>query len=173
MRNLFSGRRPSPSLVISIAALVVALAGTAVALPGKKLIDKNDLKKNVVKTKTIKNSAVTRAKQARDQRTDWAVVAADDTIQAQSGGITVIEHTSGSGGYHMRFPVQLGQRPIAATIHGGGAVTGQISATRCGTSPPGGENCSFGNNQQHIFVKTTDSGGTGADRRFIVTVLPK
>jgi hypothetical protein len=173
MGKLLSGRRPSPSLVISIAALVVALAGTAVALPGKKVIDKNDLKKNVVKSKNIKDGAVTRDKQARDQRTDWAVVAANDTIQAQSGGISVIEHTNNSGGYHLRFPENLGQRPIAATIHGGGGVTGQISATRCGTSPPGGEGCSFGNNQQHIFVKTTDSAGAGADRRFIVTVLPE
>jgi hypothetical protein len=173
MRRLFAAGRPSPSLVVSCVALIVALAGTAVALPGKKVIDKNDLKKNVVKSKNIKGEQVKRGDQARDQQTDWAVVAANDTIQAQSGGISVIEHTNNSGGYHMRFPENLGQRPIAATIHGGGGVTGQISATRCGTSPPGGENCSFGNNQQHIFVKTTDSAGVGADRRFIVTVLPE
>ena len=166
-------RLPSPSLVVSCVALIVALAGTAVALPGKKVIDKNDLKKNVVKSKNIKGEQVKRGDQARDQQTDWAVFNANGTIAAQSGGISLEEHTPGTGGYHIEFPVNLGQRPIAATIHGGFGQTGQISATRCDTSPPGGEGCSFGNDPEHIFVKTANDAGAGADRKFIVTVLPE
>ena len=95
------------------------------------------------------------------------------TIAAQSGGISLEEHTPGTGGYHIEFPVNLGQRPIAATIHGGFGQTGQISATRCDTSPPGGEGCSFGNDPEHIFVKTANDAGAGADHKFIVTVLPE
>jgi hypothetical protein len=45
--------------VIGYLALFVALGGTAVALPGKGVIDKNDLRKNVVKAKNIKINAVT------------------------------------------------------------------------------------------------------------------
>jgi hypothetical protein len=55
-------RLPSPGLVVAIAALVAALAGTAVALPGKNSVDGNDLRRAVVKTKNIKNGAVTTAK---------------------------------------------------------------------------------------------------------------
>lgn len=49
---------PSPSLVISILALFVALSGSAVALTGKNRVDSNDLRKNVVHTKNIQNGAV-------------------------------------------------------------------------------------------------------------------
>ena len=51
-------RRPSPALFVAIIALVAALGGTAVALPGKGSVDKNDLAKNVVKSKNIAKGAV-------------------------------------------------------------------------------------------------------------------
>jgi hypothetical protein len=38
--------RPSPALIVALIALVAALAGSAVALPGKNKVDKNDIKKN-------------------------------------------------------------------------------------------------------------------------------
>jgi hypothetical protein len=52
------------ALLVALIALVAALGGAAYALPGKKSVDKNDLAKNVVKTKNIKNGAVTGAKLA-------------------------------------------------------------------------------------------------------------
>jgi hypothetical protein len=57
-------RRPSPSLVISILALVVALAGTgyaAVNLP-KNSVGAKQLKRNAVTTAKIRKNAVTGAK---------------------------------------------------------------------------------------------------------------
>ena len=51
-------RRPSPALIVAMVALVAALGGTAVGLPGKKKIDGNDLKKNVVGLKSMKNNSV-------------------------------------------------------------------------------------------------------------------
>jgi hypothetical protein len=36
-------------------ALGIALSGGAIGLPGKKVVDKNDLRKNVVKSKHVKN----------------------------------------------------------------------------------------------------------------------
>ena len=62
IRKRINRRLPSPGLVVAIAALVAALAGTAVALPGTNSVDGNDLRRNVVKTKNIRNGAVTTAK---------------------------------------------------------------------------------------------------------------
>jgi hypothetical protein len=45
-------------LIVALVALVAALAGSAVALPGKNSVDKNDIKKNAVKSKAIKNGQV-------------------------------------------------------------------------------------------------------------------
>jgi hypothetical protein len=55
-------RRPSPAMVVAFAALVAALSGTAVALPGKNTVDSGDIKKGAVKTKNIAKNAVTRPK---------------------------------------------------------------------------------------------------------------
>jgi hypothetical protein len=55
-------RRPSPAMVVAFAALVAALSGTAVALPGKNTVNSGDIKKGAVKTKNIAKGAVTRPK---------------------------------------------------------------------------------------------------------------
>jgi len=52
-------RRPSGSMLVAFLALAVAIGGTASALPGKKSVDKNDLKPNVVKSKNVKNDVLT------------------------------------------------------------------------------------------------------------------
>lgn len=52
-------RRVSPALLVAVIALVAALAGSAVALPGKNQVDKNDLKKGSVTKKALKKNAVT------------------------------------------------------------------------------------------------------------------
>jgi hypothetical protein len=51
-------RRPSPALIVAIVALVAALAGTAVALPGKNSVKGNDIAKNAVKSSDIANDKV-------------------------------------------------------------------------------------------------------------------
>lgn len=63
MRSRYRG--PSPALIVAMIALVAALAGSAVALPGKNSVDKNDIKKNAVKSKAIKNSQVKAADLAK------------------------------------------------------------------------------------------------------------
>jgi hypothetical protein len=47
--------------VVGYIALFVVLGGSAVALPGRSVIDRNDLRKNVVKSKNIKPNAATGA----------------------------------------------------------------------------------------------------------------
>jgi hypothetical protein len=54
--------RPSPAAVIGTVALVFALSGVAVALPGKNSVVTKDIKKNAVTTPKVKNAAITEAK---------------------------------------------------------------------------------------------------------------
>jgi len=51
-------RRPSPAMVVAFVALLAALSGTAVALPGKNTVDSGDIKKANVKTSDIAKNAV-------------------------------------------------------------------------------------------------------------------
>jgi hypothetical protein len=50
--------RPAPGTVLGAIAIVIALAGTAGALPGKNSVDSSDIKKNGVKSSDIAANAV-------------------------------------------------------------------------------------------------------------------
>jgi hypothetical protein len=52
-------RRPSPAMAVAFIALLAALSGTAVALPGKNTVDSGDLKRGAVKAGDIGRNAVT------------------------------------------------------------------------------------------------------------------
>ena len=54
----FLARRPSPAMAVAFVALLAALSGTAVALPGTNSVDSGDIKNGQVKTKDIKNNDV-------------------------------------------------------------------------------------------------------------------
>ena len=58
MRKLFA-RVPSPAAALAFIALVAALSGTAIALPGKNTVDSADIKNGQVKGKDIGRNAVT------------------------------------------------------------------------------------------------------------------
>lgn len=92
-------RKPSPSILVSSAALLVALGGTSYAAAQ---INGNQIQKNTVTGKQIKNGAVTskdiknKTIKAKDLKpgvvptaTRWVVVNAAGQIEAQSGGFTV------------------------------------------------------------------------------------
>lgn len=53
-----SGRRPSPAMAVAFVALLAALSGTAVALPGKNGVDSGDIRKNAVNSKKVKNNSL-------------------------------------------------------------------------------------------------------------------
>lgn len=71
-RSKILNRLPSPALVVASVALVAALGGTAVALPGKGGVDQNDIRRGAVGAKTIKPNAV-----GSDKIADGAVGTAD------------------------------------------------------------------------------------------------
>jgi hypothetical protein len=54
-----SRKLPSPVTVIALVALVAALGGTAVALPGKNTVKRDDIAKNAVNGKKVKNESLT------------------------------------------------------------------------------------------------------------------
>lgn len=47
------------ALIVAVAALVMSLTGVAGALPGKNNVDKNDLRKNVVRSRNVVNNSLT------------------------------------------------------------------------------------------------------------------
>src|ERR687898_2779929 len=51
-------RRPQPSMIVAIIALVAATGGTATALPGRNTVDRNDVAKNAIRSKAIKDGHV-------------------------------------------------------------------------------------------------------------------
>jgi hypothetical protein len=51
-------RRPSPAMAVAFIALLAALSGTAVALPGKNTVDSGDIRKGAVKRGDIARNAV-------------------------------------------------------------------------------------------------------------------
>jgi hypothetical protein len=52
-------RVPSPGAGIAFLALLIALCGTAVALPGKNTVERNDIKRNAVTGAKVKNESLT------------------------------------------------------------------------------------------------------------------
>ena len=56
--NLLSSLRPTPALIVAMIALVAAMSGAAVALPGKDDVTSNDIADNAVKSKHIVKNAV-------------------------------------------------------------------------------------------------------------------
>jgi hypothetical protein len=58
MRRFFV-RRPSPATAVAFVALLAALSGTAIALPGTNTVDSGDIINGQVKKKDIRKNAVT------------------------------------------------------------------------------------------------------------------
>jgi len=50
--------RPSPSLVLSLFTLFIALTTTAVALPGRNLVERGDIAKGAVTTRDLARGAI-------------------------------------------------------------------------------------------------------------------
>ena len=85
----FKGRRiwrPTPGVFIGCVALVVALGGTAQALPGANVVDGNDLRNNVVGTNDIRPNAVRSA----DIRADAVQESEIDAGAVQDGELGTI-----------------------------------------------------------------------------------
>src|SRR5262245_12752383 len=88
-------RLPSPAAVIAIVALVFAVSGVAVALPGKNSVGTKDIKKNAVTAAKVKDGAITTAKIGNDAVTGAKVDEATlGTVPSASTAATATKATS-------------------------------------------------------------------------------
>jgi hypothetical protein len=118
MRDRF-GRLPSPSMAVAFVALLAALGGTAVALPGNNSVTSGDIRKGAVGTSDIKNNAIrtqdirnstVRGKDVRNNSltgADVTRIGGGDVTDNSLTGADINEST-------------LGQVPNAATLGGQG-----------------------------------------------------
>jgi hypothetical protein len=88
MRRLIA-RFPSPAMGVAFVALLAALSGTAVALPGTGSVDSGDLKNNAVRSNDIRNNNVS----TRDLRD--GTVTGNDTRDDSLTGLDIDESTLG------------------------------------------------------------------------------
>jgi hypothetical protein len=120
-------------------------------------------------TEKLADGAVTAPKTAMR----WALVASDGTIVDQSGGISM---TAVAGpNYYMNFGSNMAGKAIQATTvfrdTDDGTGTSALVAL-CG-GPPLGATCvePGTDNQNHVFVFTSDAGGNDDPQAFYVTVF--
>jgi hypothetical protein len=82
-------RKPSPALVVNLIALLVALSGVAVALPGKNTVDSGDVKKNSLKSSDYKNNKMKGADILESSLGQVPSAAAADTANQAANASTV------------------------------------------------------------------------------------
>ena len=104
----------------------------------------------------------------------WALVKADGTILAQSGGISITSHTPGL--YILNFGSQItGKLILASNSYASEAVAGRgsVIANPCGGAPEGSTTaCPAGNDTSHVEVATSNPANTVAtDHSFYVAVV--
>jgi hypothetical protein len=117
-RSSSTPRRPSPALAVAFVALLAALSGTAVALPGVNTVDSGDIRNRQVKAKDIGRNAVTSPKIK-----NGAVTSAD----AKNEGLTGRDINEGT----------LAQVPSAASAGVANSLaSGDVNATTV-SNPPG------------------------------------
>ena len=124
MRN-FLASRPSPAMAVAFVALLAALSGTAIALPGTNTVDSGDIKNGQVRGKDIRRNAVTGAKVKNSALTGADV--RNDSLT----GLDINEST-------------LGQVPSAATA--GSANTANSATTANSANTAGDANTLDGQN---------------------------
>ena len=92
-------RRPQPALVVALVALVAATGGTATALPGSNSVDRNDVKKNAIGSKAIKNGKVAGVDIANGAVTSAKIAdGAVGGVDIAKGGVTGAEIADGTVG---------------------------------------------------------------------------
>jgi hypothetical protein len=114
-----------------------------------------------------------------ESRIKWALVKADGSIIAQSGGISVT-HSSGSNGYYLDFGSSVAGKGVSVTLHYNDPnFNGEIVTAPCGGSGvPGGVTCVAAgtNDANHLYVQVHDStggnGGVPNGQGFYATVIP-
>jgi hypothetical protein len=185
------GYRLTPSMVVACLALAVALGGTgyaATVLP-RNSVGVVQLKNNAVTASKVKNFSLVRQDfkpgqlpagargpagpaGAAGPGARWALVRADGTVIAQSGGVTPTAKPS-VGAYILDFGSSLVGKLIIASSANTADLgdRGTVSAGMCGGTTEG-STCPAGNDTNHVRVITRRAGDTTAeDHPFYVALI--
>src|SRR5262249_4634804 len=107
----------------------------------------------------------------------WAIVKADGTIAAQSGGISNTFHdpiTCNSGCDFLNFGSSQANKAIVVTPNSFPPKTQVAAALGGGTSTPGGVWCAAVanvNDTNHVLVETANENGTNTDAPYYIAVI--
>jgi hypothetical protein len=156
------GKLPSPALVVATTALVAALAGTAIALPGKHTVSRSDIKAEAVRSKQIGDGKV-RPQDLSDKSRVWARVSSDgNLVNASTGGVTSTRNNEGVYAVDLNVgDVSLcaWDAQLASFTPGGGIPSGEATTELAVSS------------NDTVRVGTHNSSGAEADRGFTLIVF--
>lgn len=128
---------PSPALMVATVALVVALGGSAIALPGKGKVKSDDIARGAVKTKDIAKAAVKTGKIKNNQVTPLKL----DLVK--------VDGVAGPLPTASAPPIDLGGPSVTVKVPFTGLVAVYARAT--GQVHGGGQNAAA---QVHLFEPT-------------------
>jgi hypothetical protein len=190
----FRRYEPTPSMMVACLALLVALGGTSYAATAisRNSVGTLQLKNNAVVSSKVKDFSLLKKDFKPGQlpagpqgpqgpqgpagpagpSARWALVRADGTILAQSGGITPTAKPS-TGAYILDFGSSVADKLILASSANAGFTgdRGTVSAGPCGGTPEG-STCPSGNDTNHVRVITRKAGdNTAEDVPFYVAVI--
>jgi hypothetical protein len=196
--NALRKLRVSPATAIACAALVIALGGTGYAavnaLP-RNSVTTVQVKNHSLLSVDFKKGQLPRGAQGpagpagppgppgqngstgpvgppgNGAASKWALVNPNGSIAAQSGGITLTQHTTGQ--YILDLGAALNQQLIEASagFANDGSERGQVIAGPCGGTAQG-FSCPAGNDTSHLIVRTYNQDNTGLeDHSFYVAVI--
>ena len=101
----------------------------------------------------------------------WVLVNPNGSIAAQSGGISITTHTTGT--YIVNFGSAVDSKLILASpgVANDNAARGEVVAGPCGGTATG-ETCDTGNDTSHVIVQTYDAANAAlADHSFYLAVF--
>jgi hypothetical protein len=167
---MFSSLKENASLAaltVAVLALFVALGGIAGALPGKKSVDKNDLKKNAVASKNVAPDTLTGGDIKESTLELPAALKTTYGVKVNAGGGVISSTLPGvtaarvfpTGAYGVTFPKNISDCvAVASPAFSGGAH--QIGVTQPSNALP---------NAVGVFTENSAGTATDADFGLLVT----
>lgn len=177
MRDFLARRRPSPAMAVAFLALLAALSGTAIALPGRNSVDSGDIKRGAVKRGDLGANAVTGAK-VRNNSLNSADIEGLTGDDVANGGLSGEDVANGglSGGDVADDSLtggdineaSLGMVPNAAAAGSAGTVNGIALGGRV-TVPVGSTTTLASRGPLSLRLSCEDDGGGGIVSRLLMT----
>lgn len=157
--------KPSPALLVAVIALVAALGGSAIALPGQNKVNSGDVKNGSIKSADLRDASAVKPQDLHPRAHLWAEVSPDaQLLGASEPGITVTRTTQPQGGYSVDF----GQGDVGIC-----SAVAQISGFAPGGGIPAGTAATelSGTTTTAVRVETSSPQGNLADRGFTLVVF--